>query len=82
MRAPAHTQVLETLVEAHARELHLPAIRTRFRLAAEATGEQQTALAYLATPTQTGSRPEEGPVEMPARGPHTRDSVATDTPDP
>ena len=78
MSAPAHTQALETLVEAHARELHLPAIRTRFRpLAAEATREQQTPLAYLATPTQTGSRPEEGPVEMPARGPHTRDSVAT-----
>ena len=37
------------LVEAHARELHLPAIRTRFRaLAAEAVREQQTPLAYLA----------------------------------
>jgi DNA replication protein DnaC len=47
--APAKTQALETLVEAHARELHLPAIRARFRqLAAEATREQQTPLAYLA----------------------------------
>jgi DNA replication protein DnaC len=36
-------------VEAHARELHLPAIRSRFRqLAQEATREQQTPLAYLA----------------------------------
>jgi DNA replication protein DnaC len=49
MSAPAKTQALEALVEAHARELHLPAIRTRFRaLAAEATREQQTPLAYLA----------------------------------
>ena len=49
MSAPAKTQALETLVEAHARELHLPAIRARFRqLAAEATREQQTPLAYLA----------------------------------
>ena len=49
MNAPAKTQALETLVEAHARELHLPAIRARFRqLAAEATREQQTPLAYLA----------------------------------
>ena len=40
---------LEALVEAHARELHLPAIRSRFRqLAAEAAREQQTPLAYLA----------------------------------
>jgi DNA replication protein DnaC len=45
----AQTQALEALIEAHARELHLPAIRTRFRtLAAEATREQQTPLAYLA----------------------------------
>jgi DNA replication protein DnaC len=44
----AKTQALEALIEAHARELHLPAIRTRFReLAAEATREQQTPLAYL-----------------------------------
>ena len=44
----AKTQALEALIEAHARELHLPAIRDRFRaLAAEATREQQTPLAYL-----------------------------------
>ena len=49
MSQPAKTQALEALVEAHARELHLPAIRTRFRaLAAEALREQQTPLAYLA----------------------------------
>jgi DNA replication protein DnaC len=49
MSAPARTQALEALVEAHARELHLPAIRGRFRaLAAEAVREQQTPLAYLA----------------------------------
>jgi DNA replication protein DnaC len=49
MTQPAHTQALEALVEAHARELHLPAIRDRFRaLAAEALREQQTPLAYLA----------------------------------
>ena len=49
MSAPAKTQALEALVEAHARELHLPAIRSRFRqLAHEATREQQTPLAYLA----------------------------------
>ena len=49
MSVPAKTQALEALVEAHARELPLPAIRTRFRaLAAEATREQQTPLAYLA----------------------------------
>jgi DNA replication protein DnaC len=49
MSAPAKTQALEALVEAHARELHLPAIRGRFRaFAAEAVREQQTPLAYLA----------------------------------
>jgi DNA replication protein DnaC len=49
MTQPAHTQALEALVEAHARELHLPAIRARFRaLAGEALREQQTPLAYLA----------------------------------
>jgi DNA replication protein DnaC len=49
MSTPAKTQALEALVEAHARELHLPAIRSRFRqLAQEATREQQTPLAYLA----------------------------------
>jgi DNA replication protein DnaC len=45
MSAPAKTQALEALVEAHARELHLPAIRA---LATEAVREQQTPLAYLA----------------------------------
>jgi DNA replication protein DnaC len=45
----AKSEALEALIEAHARELHLPAIRTRFRtLAAEAMREQQTPLAYLA----------------------------------
>jgi DNA replication protein DnaC len=45
----AQTAALEALVEAHARELHLPAVRQRFRaLAAEAAREQQTPLAYLA----------------------------------
>ena len=54
MSAPAKTQALEALVEAHARELHLPAIRARFRaLAAEATREQQTPLAYLAALLET-----------------------------
>jgi DNA replication protein DnaC len=49
MSAPPKTQALEALVEAHARELHLPAIRGRFRgLASEAVREQQTPLAYLA----------------------------------
>jgi DNA replication protein DnaC len=49
MSVPAKTQALEALVEAHARELHLPAIRSRFRaLATEAIREQQTPLAYLA----------------------------------
>ena len=44
-----NTAALEALGEAHARELHLPAIRSRFRqLAQEATREQQTPLAYLA----------------------------------
>jgi len=52
--APAKTQALEALVEAHARELRLPAIRRRFRaLAAEATREQQTPLAYLAALLET-----------------------------
>jgi DNA replication protein DnaC len=45
----ASTEALEALVEAHARELHLPTVRTRFRpLAAEALRERQTPLAYLA----------------------------------
>jgi DNA replication protein DnaC len=49
MSVPAQRLALETLVEAHARELHLPTVRTRFRaLAQEATREQQTPVAYLA----------------------------------
>ena len=45
----AQTAALEALIEAHARELHLPAVRQRFRaLAAEAIREQQTPLVYLA----------------------------------
>ena len=49
MSVPAKQQALEALVEAHARELHLPTVRSRFRaLAAEALREQQTPLAYLA----------------------------------
>jgi DNA replication protein DnaC len=45
----ASKQALEALVEAHARELHLPTVRARFRpLAAEALREQQTPVAYLA----------------------------------
>ncbi|MCS7008211.1 MAG: ATP-binding protein, partial [Gaiellaceae bacterium] len=45
----ASKQALEAPVEAHARELHLPTVRQRFRtLAAEATRAQQTPLAYLA----------------------------------
>jgi DNA replication protein DnaC len=40
---------LEALIEAHAIELKLPTVRRRFRqLAAEATREQQTPVAYLA----------------------------------
>jgi len=47
--AQAQTAALEALVEAHTAELHLPTVRRRFRaLAAEATREQQTPLAYLA----------------------------------
>ncbi len=49
MSAQAQTAALEALVEAHTAELHLPTVRRRFRaLAAEATREQQTPLAYLA----------------------------------
>jgi DNA replication protein DnaC len=45
----AKTQAIEALIEAHATELKLPTIKRRFRaLAAEATREQQTPLAYLA----------------------------------
>jgi DNA replication protein DnaC len=43
------TAALEALIEAHATELKLPTVKRRFRqLAAEATREQQTAVAYLA----------------------------------
>ncbi len=49
MSAPAKVQAMEALIDAHARELHLPSIRDRFRaLAQEAMREQQTPLAYLA----------------------------------
>jgi DNA replication protein DnaC len=42
-------QALEALIEAHATELKLPTVKRRFRqLAAEATREQQTPIAYLA----------------------------------
>ena len=40
---------MEALIDAHAIELKLPTVRRRFRaLAAEATREQQTPIAYLA----------------------------------
>ena len=43
------TAALEALIEAHATELKLPTVKRRFRqLAAEATREQQTPVAYLA----------------------------------
>lgn len=49
MSAPAKVQAMEALIDAHARELHLPSIRDRFRpLADEAMRDQQTPLAYLA----------------------------------
>jgi DNA replication protein DnaC len=49
MSPTAKQEALEALVEAHARELHLPTVRQRFRaLAAEAAREQQTPIAYLA----------------------------------
>jgi DNA replication protein DnaC len=47
--ARAKAQALEALIEAHATELKLPTVKRRFRaLAAEATREQQTPIAYLA----------------------------------
>jgi DNA replication protein DnaC len=47
--APAKTQAMQTLIEAHAIELKLPTVRRRFRsLAEEALREQQTPVAYLA----------------------------------
>ena len=46
--ANAKTAALEALIDAHAVELKLPTVRRRFRaLAAEATREQQTPVAYL-----------------------------------
>jgi len=43
------TQALEALIEAHATDLKLPTVKRRFRqMAAEATREQQTPIAYLA----------------------------------
>ncbi len=48
MTTNAKTAALEALIEAHAVELKLPTVRHRFRaLAAEATREQQTPVAYL-----------------------------------
>jgi DNA replication protein DnaC len=45
----AKTAALEALIEAHAIELKLPTVRRRYQaLAAEATREQQTPVAYLA----------------------------------
>ncbi len=49
MSAPAKTQAMEALIEAHAIELKLPTVRRRFKaLAEEALREQQTPVAYLA----------------------------------
>jgi DNA replication protein DnaC len=48
-RANPKTAAMEALIEAHADELKLPTVKARFRvMAAEATREQQTPLAYLA----------------------------------
>ncbi|MGB0094543.1 MAG: IS21-like element helper ATPase IstB [Solirubrobacteraceae bacterium] len=48
-RQNAQTAALEALIEAHATELKLPTVKARFRqMAAEATREQQTPVAYLA----------------------------------
>jgi DNA replication protein DnaC len=47
--ANAKTAALEALIEAHAGELKLPTVKARFRaMAAEATRDQQTPIAYLA----------------------------------
>jgi len=47
--ARAKSAALEALIEAHATELKLPTVKRRFRaLAAEATREHQTPVAYLA----------------------------------
>ena len=49
MSAPAKTQAMQALIEAHAIELKLPTVRRRFKaLAEEALREQQTPVAYLA----------------------------------
>jgi DNA replication protein DnaC len=48
-RNNAQTAALEALIDAHATELKLPTVKARFRqMAAEATREQQTPVAYLA----------------------------------
>ena len=48
-RNNAQNAALEALIEAHAFELKLPTVKARFRqMAAEATREQQTPIAYLA----------------------------------
>jgi DNA replication protein DnaC len=48
-RTNAQSAALEALIEAHATELKLPTVKARFRqMAAEATREQQTPVAYLA----------------------------------
>jgi DNA replication protein DnaC len=48
-RGNAQNAALEALIEAHATELKLPTVKARFRqMAAEATREQQTPVAYLA----------------------------------
>ena len=48
-RNNAQNAALEALIEAHASELKLPTVKARFRqMAAEATREQQTPIAYLA----------------------------------
>jgi len=48
-RTNAQTAALAALIDAHATELKLPTVKRRFRqMAAEATREQQTPVAYLA----------------------------------
>lgn len=48
-RTSAKSAALEALIEAHALELKLPTVKTRFRaMAAEAAREQQSPIAYLA----------------------------------
>jgi hypothetical protein len=56
-RHTAQTAALEALIEAHASELKLPTVKTRFRqMAAEAVREQQTPIAYLAALLQAEHR--------------------------